>query len=77
MRSKANYFPRWNALGKLSSLDGKKKTSALMVAGDSKRENKIGVANGFPKNDLFAGEVIVLQDALDVLGLNAGDKINI
>ena len=48
-----------------------------MVAGDSKRENKIGVANGFPKTDLVAGEVIVLQDALDVLGLAAGDKINI
>jgi len=31
-----------------------------MVAGDSKRENKIGVANGFPKTDLVAGEVIVL-----------------
>jgi len=41
-------------------LDGHKKTSALMVAGDSKRENKIGVANGFPKTDLVAGEVIVL-----------------
>ena len=31
-----------------------------MVAGDSKRENKIGVANGFPKIDLKAGEVIIL-----------------
>ena len=61
MRSNVNYFPRWNALGKLSSLDGQKKTSALMVAGDSKRENKIGVANGFPKIDLKAGVLLKLR----------------
>jgi hypothetical protein len=66
-------FPRWSALSKLSSV--KESTSAIMVAGNSLLENQIGVANGFPKINLKRGEIIMMKDVLDVLGVKEGDYI--
>ena len=48
-----------------------------MIAGDSKLENEIGVALGFPQIELQRSEVVVLQDVLDVLGLKDGDTVDI
>jgi hypothetical protein len=77
-RVSGRFFPRWNALSKVSNPKYPKQvTSAIMIAGDSKLENEIGVALGFPKAELKRSEVIVLQDVLDVLGLKEGDKVDI
>jgi hypothetical protein len=46
-----------------------------MVAGNSLLENQIGVANGFPKINLKRGEIIMMKDVLDVLGVKEGDYI--
>ena len=48
-----------------------------MIAGDSKLENEIGVALGFPRIELKRSEIVLLQDVLDVLGLKEGDKVDI
>ena len=71
------FFPRWNALSKVINPASNKTTSAIMVAGDSRLENEIGVANGFPHVDLKHNEVIMLQDVLDVLSLQNGDTVEI
>jgi len=77
------FFPRWNALSRVVNKntineDGINPiTSAIMIAGDSKLENEIGVGNGFPQIDLARGEIIILQDILDVLGVNEGETIEI
>ena len=57
---KGRFFPRWNALSKLSNPLSSKTTSAIMIAGDSALENQIGVSNGFPKVTLEKNEVIIL-----------------
>ena len=60
-RVSGRFFPRWNALSKVSNPKYPKQvTSAIMIAGDSKLENEIGVALGFPKAELKRSEVIVL-----------------
>ena len=51
------FFPRWNAQSKVVDprvTEGQKQrtTSAIMVAGNSRLENQIGVARGFPQLDL-------------------------
>lgn len=47
------FFPRWNALSKITNpKDPDQVTSAIMIAGDSKLENEIGVALGFPQIEL-------------------------
>ena len=86
-RVQGRFFPRWNALSKVKSqkLDnlGSNEegspsiTSAIMIAGDSTLENDIGVAHGFPQLNLERGEIIILQDILDVLGLEEGDTVEI
>ena len=48
-----------------------------MFAGNSEAENAIGIANGFPKIELERGEIIILQDVLDVLDLGEGDTVSI
>lgn len=48
-----------------------------MIAGNSKLENEIGIASGFPKIELQRGEIIILQDVLDVLNLGEGDEVTI
>ena len=48
-----------------------------MIAGDSQLENQIGIAKGFPTEELGEGEIIVLQDILDVLGLAPGDSVEV
>lgn len=48
-----------------------------MIAGNSQVENEIGIANGFPKIELERGEVLILQDVLDVLDLGEGDTVHI
>lgn len=53
------------------------KTSAIMIAGNSQAENAIGIANGFPETELKRGEIIILQDVLDVLDLGEGDDVSI
>lgn len=82
------FSPRWTALSKLVNLKqnlnqegdparSNQKTSAIMIAGNSQAENEIGIANGFPKLSLEQGEVIILQDVLDVLDLGEGDTVHI
>ena len=48
-----------------------------MVAGNSKLENEIGVANGFPNMDLKQDEIMLVKDVTDVLGLKEGDQVEI
>jgi len=48
-----------------------------MVAGNSKLENEIGVANGFPNMDLKQDEIMLVKDVTDVLGLKQGDQVEI
>lgn len=48
-----------------------------MIAGNSKLENEIGFANGFPNIELQRSEIIILQDVLDVLDLDEGDEVSI
>jgi len=63
-------FPRWMALSKaFNNQDRSKHTSAYAILGDTKLERDIGVADGFPNMILGRGELIVIKDLLNVLGL--------
>jgi hypothetical protein len=73
----ARFFPRWSVLSKIENRVNSKSTSAIMVAGNSKLENEIGVANGFPNMDLKQDEIMLVKDVTDVLGLKEGDQVEI
>lgn len=64
-------------LSKISNPVEQKKTSAIMISGDSLLEKQMSVGSGFPQNELKQGEIIVLQDVLDVIGSKPGDKVEI
>jgi hypothetical protein len=55
-------YPRWIVQKNISrnTQDGSVKSiNSLVVVGDSKRENQLRVAKGFPKVDLQQNEVII------------------
>lgn len=65
-------YPRWLGLAKIGN-EANKTTRALetvVVIGDSKLENEIGVAKGFPNATLGPDDVIISKVFADYFGLS-------
>ena len=68
-------FPRWAGFGNLShEADGAKSLNALFNLGDSKRENELGVANGFPNVSMSHEDMIIPETFAEFLGISESIK---
>jgi len=70
-------FPRWLAQTKIYNIDKTLNTSSYMIAGKQEMERKIGVAAGFPIDELKRGELITTKDVAQVLNADQGDTVTV
>lgn len=68
-------YPRWVSLATASNQD--KDFDTIVIVGDSKKENELKLAPGFPEVNLSGKEAIISHKTAQLLGLKEGDSFKL
>lgn len=71
-------FPRWIISGHLSvqsENNGNRSIESLVILGDTKLENELGIAPGFNQHNMTENEVIIPQSYAEYFGIGEGHEI--
>lgn len=73
-----NIFPRWMFQSTLSNKNKQSfRNHAYMIAGNVQRENKLGIAEGFPTQKLGKDDLITTKEVANSLGVTKGDIVTV